>query len=183
MGGGELVEGGGSWDSVMVVLREFVAGYDARVGWLVPRSRRRAMGAAPGDARAHRAGRDAQHLGDLRVVEVAEVAQHHRRPELLGQLGEGGVDRQPVGEHLDPGGRGGADSLSPEPRSSGRPGAGRRWRRRSSSRQALVATRYAQVEKAARPSKRRMPRAMAISASWVASRASASLPASRRHTA
>ena len=42
---------------------------------------------------------------------------------------------------------------------------------------------YAQVVKAARPSYRGRPRTSAIIASWVASRASASLPVSRRQIA
>ena len=37
------------------------------------------------DPRPHRAGRDVEHVGDLGVVEVAQVAQHHRDPELLGE--------------------------------------------------------------------------------------------------
>ena len=62
-----------------------------------------------------------------------------------------------------------------------RPGQRPALRRRSSSRQAFVATRYDHVLNAARPSKRRMPRAMAMSASCSASSASWSLPTTRRH--
>ena len=45
-----------------------------------------------GDPGAHRPGGHVEHLGDLRVVEVAEVPQHDRDPELLGDLRERGVD-------------------------------------------------------------------------------------------
>ena len=40
-------------------------------------------------------------LGDLGVVEVTDVAHHDRHAELLGQIGEGGVDRDPVDDALD----------------------------------------------------------------------------------
>ena len=47
------------------------------------------------DPRPHGAGRDVEHGGDLRVVEVAQVAEHDRDPELLGQLRQCGVDVEP----------------------------------------------------------------------------------------
>ena len=121
----------------------------------------------PGDPRPHRSGRDVEHRGDLRVVEVGEVAQHDGDAEVLGELGERGVHVEPRfdSRRLD---RRVAAGLGQ--RSSA--GAGRRLRRRSSSSAALVATRYTQVVKAERPSKRPMPREIAISASWVASSAS-----------
>jgi hypothetical protein len=54
--------------------------------------------------------------------------------------------------------------------------------RRPSSRAALVATRYAQVENFARPSNEPILRAIASNASCVASSASSGLPRTRRHT-
>ena len=44
------------------------------------------------DPRADGAGRDLEHLGDLCVVEVAQVPQDHRDPEVVGELGQRGVD-------------------------------------------------------------------------------------------
>ena len=67
--------------------------------------------------------------------------------------------------------------------SSGRPTMGRLDRRRSSSRAALVETRYAQVVNLACPANRGSPLTMAMSASWVASCPSASLLAKRRQVA
>ena len=74
-----------------------------------PGSRDRAAAPAAPRPRAIRErtvpGRDAEDLRDLGVVEVAQVAEHDGGPELLGELGEGGVDGHPVGEHLDAGRR------------------------------------------------------------------------------
>src|SRR4051794_18075111 len=67
-------------------------------------------------------------------------------------------------------------------RSSSSETTGRRLRRRISSSAAFVATRYTHVENEERPSKRGRPRTIEISASWVASSASASLPVRRRQT-
>jgi hypothetical protein len=67
--------------------------------------------------------------------------------------------------------------------SRGRPTIGRRLRRRISSMHAFVAMRYSQVPNELLPSKRPMPRTAARSTSWVASRASVSLPSIRRHRA
>ncbi len=127
------------------------------VGWSVDRFvRRRAArrgAAAPGDAGSHGARRDVQDGSDLGVVVAAEVAQHDRQP---------GTPRA--------GGRGLRRRRAVAPPRRRRGSAGRRWcrlargrrragrgtvggvARRSSSRQALVATRWAQVVKAARPS-------------------------------
>ena len=85
-------------------------------GWagLVPRHRARRpepagqLRATAGDARPHRAWGDAEGLRDLRVVEVAEIPEHHRCPELLRQLGERVIDGQAVGEEVDRDRRGGA---------------------------------------------------------------------------
>ena len=57
-------------------------------GSRAPRQRR----TAAGDARPDGPRRDVEDLGDLGVVEVAQVTEHHRDPELLGQVAEGGVD-------------------------------------------------------------------------------------------
>ena len=67
-------------------------------------------------------------------------------------------------------------------RAGARTGTGRRPRRRASSSAAFVATRYAQVENFERPSNEPILRAIASSASWVASSASSGLPRMRRHT-
>ena len=100
------------------------------------------LAAAAGDPRLDGADRDVERLGDLGVVEVGDVAQHDRHPELLGQLGERGVDRHrsatprrcAVGERVDGLGRCSSSSRDDVER-------GRRLRRRSSSRAALVAMR------------------------------------------
>ena len=49
-------------------------------------------GAAPRDAGTDGPGWDVEDLGDLGVIEVAEVAQDDGDPELLRDLGERGVD-------------------------------------------------------------------------------------------
>src|ERR1041385_4922153 len=49
-------------------------------------------GAAPGDARPHGADRDTERIGDLLIVEVAEVTQDNRGAEVRGQVSERGVD-------------------------------------------------------------------------------------------
>ncbi len=105
-----------------------------------------------GDPRADGTGRHAQHLGDLGVVERADVAQHDRGAELERQRRERVVDDQPVGDAARRG--------RPRPSAgtmSSSTGTGRRRRRRSSSRQALVATRYDHVANDERPSKRGRP--------------------------
>ena len=72
----------------------------------------------------------------------------------------------------------------PERRGSGTisDGIGRRLRRRASSSAALVATRYAQVENSRTAVERSILRAIASSASCVASSASSGLPSIRRQT-
>ena len=84
-----------------------------------------------------------EHLGDLGVVEVGDVAQHDRGAELLGQVVERVVDGHPVDDGVDAGAR----RAGRRPRATGRrrrrraaPAAGAR--RRSSSSAALVAMRY-----------------------------------------
>ncbi len=57
--------------------------------------------AAAGDARLHGADGDVEGLGDLGVVEVGDVAEHDGDAELLGQPGQGGVDRHPVDDAVD----------------------------------------------------------------------------------
>ena len=57
----------------------------------------RPRGAAPGDARAHRAHGHVEHLGDLGVVHALDVAEDHRHPELLGDPGQRTVDGETVG--------------------------------------------------------------------------------------
>ena len=156
VGGGELVEAGRdrSWSGFQDRRRWL----DVRApsAWFPGSSSGGQQGPAPGDAGADRARRDAEH------------ARRSRRSR--GRRGRGARRRRGTpraarpGRRRWPGGRGAPSMPARDrpparrsPRSSGRPGVGRRLRRRSSSRQALVATRYAQVEKAARPSKRRMP--------------------------
>ena len=95
-------------------------------------------GAAASDPGPHGAGRDLEHLGDLGVVEVAEVPQDDRDPELLRDPGEGRVDVDPVAGRLGAVAAGrGRGGLGERSRSGW--GAGRR--RRSSSSAAFVATR------------------------------------------
>ena len=73
-------------------------------------------------------------VADLGVVEAAEVAEHDGGPELHRELGERTVDRDLRGHCV-------VDAPVRRTSSSGSPGTGRRLRRRSSSRHALVATR------------------------------------------
>ena len=128
---------------------------------------------AAGDPRLHGADRDVEGGGDLGVVEIAQVAQHDGDAELLGQLVERLVDRQPVDDGFDAPVRQGIGDVAAVPPSSARravPAAaracavrrGRRWWRsgRSTSRTP------------ARPSKRASPRTIEIIASWAASSAS-----------
>ena len=133
---------------------------------------RRELGPAPGDPGLHGAERQVEHVGDLGVVEVGQVTQDHRHPEVLGQCRQRSIDHQSVDDGAVAGCDAARRGASVSPSSVG---IGRRRRRRSSSRQALVVTRYNQVVKLERPSKRGRPRTTAISASWVASAASAGL--------
>ena len=57
-------------------------------------------GAAPEDAALHGADRDLQDLGGVGVGDPVEVAEDDRDPELLGDLGEGGLDGDGRGDHL-----------------------------------------------------------------------------------
>ena len=59
------------------------------------------LAATTGDARLDGADRDVQHLGDLGVVQVGDVAEHHGGAELLGQRLQGVVDRDPVGDGVE----------------------------------------------------------------------------------
>ena len=59
------------------------------------------LAAAAGDPRLDGADRDVEHLGDLGVVEVGDVAEHDGGPEVLGQAVEGVVDRDPVDDALE----------------------------------------------------------------------------------
>ncbi len=101
----------------------------------VPRGSR-----APRDPGADGARRDVEHLGDLRVVEVAQVAEHHRDPELLGHLPQRGVDvearRDAVPRSTNPAPR---VRVRRDPRGRAGAGAGgarraRRWWRSGSTR-------------------------------------------------
>ena len=101
--------------------RLMVPRLDARGRWAGSRRGGGQRGPAPGDAGAHGAGRELEHRGDLGVVEVAHVAEHDGDAEVLRQLGEGGVEAQPIG---DRGVHGGAGSARSARSSSGRPEAG-----------------------------------------------------------
>ena len=59
------------------------------------------LGTAAGDPRLDGAQRDRQHLGDLGVVEVGDVAQHDWCAELLREVVEGVVDGQAQCRRLD----------------------------------------------------------------------------------
>ena len=52
----------------------------------------RQPGPAPGDAGSDSPGRDSQDLADLGVIAAGHVPEHHRRSELLGQLGQRGIE-------------------------------------------------------------------------------------------
>ena len=181
VGGGELVEvvagrswrGGGS---------SAVVGRPAAPGWFPGAEPAGELGPPAGDAGPHRARRDAEGVGDLRVVEIAEVPEHDRGAELLGQLGERVVDGQAVREDVDRRrprwrrprrGRGrraarappaACDAAARRGTRSSPPGTPR-WRTRPARRSARCRGRW----RSGPPGWRRA--------------ASASLPASRRHTA
>jgi hypothetical protein len=57
-------------------------------------------GPAAGDPGSDGTDRDVEHLGDLGVVEGAEVAEHDGGAELRGQGGQGGVDVDGRGGNL-----------------------------------------------------------------------------------
>ena len=159
-GEGVVVEGGwwschGRWTSVGV-------GSGSRPRWSAMR------GPAPGDAGADGAGRDVEHLGDLGVVERAQVAEHDGGPELGGERGQRGVDVEAGGDLArrrrpcrSPARRPSSASIGGD-RAPSRGGAarrGRRWWRPGTPRWRT------------RPARRSgaRPRTMAMSASWVAS--------------
>ncbi len=75
---------------------------DLRWGGRFPASAERPLEAAAcaGDPAADRARRDAQRLGDLGVVHADQVAEHQRRTELLGELGQGHVEVELVAHLL-----------------------------------------------------------------------------------
>ena len=52
----------------------------------------RQAGPAPGDAGSDGPGRDSQDLADLGVIAAGHVPEHHRCSELLGQLGQRGIE-------------------------------------------------------------------------------------------
>ena len=52
----------------------------------------RQPGPAPGDARSDSPGRNLQDQADLGVIASGHVSEHHRRSELLGQLGQRGIE-------------------------------------------------------------------------------------------
>ena len=58
-------------------------------------------GATPRDARLHRSDGDVEYVGDLGVVEVGHVAKHDRGPEVVGEVGEGLVENQPIADVID----------------------------------------------------------------------------------
>ena len=64
------------------------------------------LAAAPSNTALHGTDGHIEHLGDLRVVEVGDVAQHHWEAELVGQGEQGGLDRLAVAEALGGGFRG-----------------------------------------------------------------------------
>jgi hypothetical protein len=52
---------------------------------------------APSDARPYRARWNLQHLGNLGVIEIGNVAKHHGSPEIVGQRRERGVEFKAFG--------------------------------------------------------------------------------------
>ena len=58
-------------------------------------------GATPRDAGFHRSDGDFECLGDLGVVEVGHVTEHDRSPEIVGEVGEGLVEQQPIADVVD----------------------------------------------------------------------------------
>lgn len=58
--------------------------------------------ATAGDSRLDRPDGDLQNGGDLRVIEVGDVAEDHRGAELLGDLSECLVDGYTVADGIDP---------------------------------------------------------------------------------
>jgi hypothetical protein len=78
-------------------------------GFRVPGELRRDCSATSGDSRSDRASGNSENLGDLGVVERADVSEHDCGAELGRKCGEGCVDGQPVadtaGEVMGTGGR------------------------------------------------------------------------------
>ena len=58
-------------------------------------------GAASGNAAFYGANRYSKNFGDFRVVEIADIAQHHRDAEIFGKRRQGGVDQQVVTDGVD----------------------------------------------------------------------------------
>ena len=106
---------------------------DVGGGVAVP-ERRRERGPAAGDPRPHGPDRDVEGRGDLRVVEVGDVAEHDRDAEVLGQGRERGLEVEAVDDALGTGaraaraGRGGRGGRMPGRRGV-RAAAARRARR------------------------------------------------------
>lgn len=57
------------------------------------------------NARAHGARCEFEHGRDLGIVEADLVPEHDRRPEVFGQLGQGGVEHDPIGDLVGKAGR------------------------------------------------------------------------------
>jgi hypothetical protein len=132
--------------------------------------------AAAEHAALHGADGDLEDLGGVGVGDPVEVAEDDGDPELLGDLGEGGLDGDGRGDHLAEFAAGGDGQASSGSRAARRA----RPRRRAWSVAALTAIRYSQVEKAAARRKVEALRRAARNASWVASSASSRLPRIRR---
>jgi hypothetical protein len=58
-------------------------------------------GAAPRDSRPHGSHGNVEHLGDLGVVEVCDVAKHDRSTQVVGKIGEGLVENQAIADTVD----------------------------------------------------------------------------------
>jgi hypothetical protein len=54
-----------------------------------------------GDARLDRTDREIEGGRDLGVVQIADITHHDGSLELLRQAGQGGIDRDPVGDAVD----------------------------------------------------------------------------------
>ena len=73
------------------------------MGGLVPDISTHAVGqhrAAAGNAALHCANRNVEHMCDLGVVEVADISQHYRHPEILGEGRERLIECQSITEPI-----------------------------------------------------------------------------------
>ena len=133
LGAQQLVHGVGSEGIHRCVHRRLGLGRSASVSRFPQVGER---SAAPSDARSDGSGRDAEHGGDLRVVEPGQIPQHDRGALLLGESRASAASTSSTSATRAS--VGGSSEAASGKDSAGR---GRRFRRRVSSSAAFVAIR------------------------------------------